>query len=92
MVLGESRGLAQARTHALKAKKGEAFSRLKCLFPYSPDTVVRQMIRLCPNEEAAVARMLVLVRCPLHQGMSHWVGRSRVQRAFSAPCPAALSR
>ena len=77
MVLGESRGLAQARTHALKAKKGEAFSRLKCLFPYSPDTVVRQMIRLCPNEEAAVARIEVAMIAQTEDALAEAAVRSQ---------------
>lgn len=60
LLIAESRQLAKDRTTKAAKREGEAFSRLKCLFPYSPDDIVRKMIRLCPHEEAAVARLLVL--------------------------------
>lgn len=46
MVIGESRQIAQVRTHRHQSKTGEAFARLKCLFPYTPDITVKRMIRV----------------------------------------------
>lgn len=37
-----------------------AFYRLRVLFPFSKEGVLRQMVALSPHEEAAVARLLIL--------------------------------
>lgn len=58
ILYGESRHMHMQ----LKKQKEseEAFARLKVLFPWTDDKILRSMIQMSPDEEVAVARLLTL--------------------------------
>ena len=63
MAVLEAEGENLRRTSEIfggEKRKDLAFHRLRVLFPFAKEEIIKAIIPLCPHEEAAVARLLVL--------------------------------